>query len=120
MAYDIGLGRCRVIDGESVVVELDSVIVRKLVPDLPWRRSGTSLLRCDRRLCSDRRPPQLGEELYLDSTQLSRAAPAELDLEGNGRHRAVDLRIILDGLDPLPAPEPQPKRPNYHSVNHRK
>lgn len=120
MAYDIGLGRCRAIDAESVVVELDSVIVRKLLPDVPWRRSGTSLLRCDRRLCSDRRPPQLGEELYLDSTQLSRAAPAELDLEGNGRRRTVDLRIILEGLDPLPAPEPRPKRSGYHAANYRK
>jgi hypothetical protein len=103
LPYDIGMGRCSEIADDSVVVKLDSVIVKKLTPDQPWRRSGTSLLRFDRKLCSVKRPPQLDQEVYLDSAALMRKAPASLDLDGNGAYRPVDLRVILDGLDPLPA-----------------
>jgi hypothetical protein len=109
MAYDIGMGCCAEISEKSVVVKLDSVMVRKLSPDQPWRRSGTSLLRFDRKLCSATRPPQLNQELYIDSAALARKSPAALDLDGNGINRSVDLRVILDGLDPLPAPSPKPK-----------
>jgi len=114
MAYDIGMGCCAEIDEKSVVVKLDSVMVRKLSPAQPWRRSGTSLLRFDRKLCSATRPPQLNHELYIDSAALSRKTPASLDLEGNGVNMSVDLRVILDGLDPLPAPAPKPKSSASH------
>ena len=109
MAYDIGMGRCSEISDKSVVVKLDSVMVKKLSPDQPWRRSGTSLLRLDRKLCSATRPPQLDQELYVDSAALSRKTQASLDLDGNGVSMPVDLRVILEGLDPLPAPTPKPK-----------
>ena len=115
LSYDIGMGRCAEIAGDSVLVKLDSVIVKKLTPEQPWRKSGTSLLRFDRKLCSARRPPQLDQELYLDSAALTRKAPASLDLDGNGAFRPVDLRVILDGLDPLPAPSPRPKQAVYRS-----
>jgi hypothetical protein len=115
LSYDIGMGRCAEIAGDSVVVKLDSVIVKKLTPEQPWRKSGTSLLRFDRKLCSPRRPPQLDQELYLDSAALTRKAPASLDLDGNGAFRPVDLRVILEGLDPLPAPSPRPKQAVYRS-----
>jgi hypothetical protein len=115
MAYDIGMGRCSEIAGDSVVVKLDSVIVKKLTPEQPWRKSGTSLLRFDRKLCSVKRPPQVDQEVYLDSAALLRKAPASLDLDGNGTLRQVDLRVILDGLDPLPAPTPKTKQAVYRS-----
>jgi hypothetical protein len=115
MAYDIGMGRCSEIAGDSVVVKLDSVIVKKLTPEQPWRKSGTSLLRFDRKLCSAKRPPQVDQEVYLDSAALARKAPASLDLDGNGTLRQVDLRVILEGLDPLPAPTPKTKQAVYRS-----
>ncbi|HEY0180605.1 MAG TPA: hypothetical protein VGC30_13385 [Dokdonella sp.] len=120
MTYDIGIGRCSGINDDSVVVELDSVVVKKLTPERPWRKSGSSLLRCDLRLCSPRRPPRLNEELYLDSAALSRKAPALLDLERDGNFKSVDLKLILSGLDPMPAPSPQPKNASYRSVRGRK
>jgi hypothetical protein len=116
VSYDIGMGRCAEIAGDSVVVKLDSVMVKKLTPDQPWRKSGTSLLRFDRKLCSSKRPPTLDQELYLDSAALTRKAPASLDLDGNGALRQVDLRVILEGLDPLPAPNPKTKQPVYRTT----
>lgn len=115
MAYDIGMGRCLEIAGDSVVVKLDSVIVKKLTPSQPWRKSGTSLLRFDRKLCSVKRPPQVDQEVYVDSAALARKAPASLDLDGNGAWGQVDLRVILEGLDPLPAPTPRAKQAVYRS-----
>ena len=114
MSYDIGMGYCAEINEKSVLVKLDSVMVRKLSPDQPWRRSGTSLLRMDRKLCSAVRPPQLNQEVYIDSAALARKSAATLDLEGNGVGRPVDLRVILEGLDPLPAPTPKPKSSSSH------
>lgn len=113
--YDIGMGRCAEIAGDLVVVKLDSVIVKKLTPHQPWRKSGTSLLRFDRKLCSVKRPPQINQELYLDSAALLRKAPASLDLDGNGDWGPVDLRVILEGLDPQPAPAPKTKQAVYRS-----
>ena len=103
-AYDIGVGRCCAIGDGVVLVMIDSVIAKRLLPDEPWRRSGTSVLRCDRKACSQRRPPVVNEELYLDSAALARHASAALDLLGNGDFQPVDLKAILIGLKPLPAP----------------
>lgn len=108
-SYDIGVGRCCEIGGDVVAVKLDSVIAKKLAPDQPWRRSETSVLCCELRLCSERRPPQLNEEVYLDSAALSQHASAALDVLGDGNFRKVDLKVILKGLTPLPAPTPRPK-----------
>lgn len=107
--YDVGVGRCCEVNSDLVVVKLDAVVVKKLLPDEPWRRSGVSVLRCDRKFCSDRRPPCVDQELFLDSAAISRHAPATLDLLGDGRFRKVDLKSILDGLKPLPAPPAGPK-----------
>lgn len=104
MDYDIGIGRCSGIEGPTVVVELDSAIVSKLVPQQPWRRSGTSLLRMKSDLCSAKRPPEVGAEVYIDRAALSKNAPASLDLAGNGKLVPVDLRVLLRNLDPSQAP----------------
>lgn len=108
-AYDIGVGRCCEVGGDMVVVRLDAVVVKKLVPEEPWRRSGISMLRCDRKFCSQRRPPAVDEELFLDSAAIARHASATLDLFGDGQFRKVDLKGILEGLTPLPAPPVGPK-----------
>ncbi|HUD41948.1 MAG TPA: hypothetical protein VMR06_08115 [Dokdonella sp.] len=109
MTYDIGIGSCIAINGEAVLVKLDSVMVKRLVPGSPWRKSGTSTLTLNRALCSPRRKPEVGSEVYLDRATLTRAAPGKLDLTGDGTLLPVDLRLLLDNLDPQPAPTPSVK-----------
>jgi hypothetical protein len=110
MIYDIGIGRCSAIEGDLIFVRLDALIAKRIAPESPWNRSGTSVLRLRRDLCSERRPPSVGEELFLDSATLTRAAPAEFDLLGNGRFRDVDLRIVLTSMTPIAsAPLPSGK-----------
>lgn len=109
MSYDIGIGNCRAIEGDAIVVQLDSVMVNRLAPAAPWRKSGTSTLTLSRKLCSAQRKPAVGEEVYLDRAALSKTAPGKLDLAGDGVQKVVDLRLLLDNLDPLPAPTPAAK-----------
>jgi hypothetical protein len=114
-SYDIGVGRCSEVGQDYVLVKVDAVIGKKLAPDDPWRRSGTSLLRCDRKFCSPRRTPQVGEELYLDSAAIARQAAATLDVLGDGRFRDVDLKNILSGPPPMAASAPtQTQRLAFH------
>jgi hypothetical protein len=104
MSYDIGIGLCAAIEGAHITVKLDSAVVSKLIPKQPWRKSGTSLLQFKSDLCSPRRPPEVGSEVYLDSSALAKNAPASLDLAGNGVLTRVDLRMLMNDLNPLPAP----------------
>lgn len=109
MSYDIGIGRCTEVSDETVVVKLDSVMVKRLSPAHPWQRSGTSLLRLSRNLCSATRPPAPDHELYIDRAALSKRSMASLDLAGNGAMVSVDLRALLNDLDPQPSAGPQTK-----------
>jgi hypothetical protein len=101
--FDIGVGRCSEVAGDMVYVRLDALIAKRLAPDSAWNRSGTSILRCQRAYCSERRPPKAGEECYLDSAALARAAPAEIDLLGDNRFAKIDLRTILASMTPVSA-----------------
>ncbi len=105
MGYDIGIGLCMSADAGVVAVKLDSAMVSKLVPGRGWKRSGTSLLRFAPAVVSDRRPPRAGEEVYLARESIERHPQAELDLDGDGHLVAVDLRRLLDGLDPETRPQ---------------
>ena len=109
MSYDIAMGLCAEVDDENVVVKLESAMLKRLLPQHPWQRNGTSLLRLRRSACSAVRVPQVGQEVYLDRTALASRSEGMLDLGGDGKLVAVDLRKLLDGLDPLPPAEPQPK-----------
>lgn len=109
MTYDIGIGRCAEVDGDTVVVKLESVMVTRLSPGQPWQRSGTSLLRLNRKLCSTQRPPVPEQELFVDRAALSRRAMGTLDLTGDGNTVQVDLRALLQDIDPQPSAGPQPK-----------
>lgn len=105
MAFDIGIGSCAALEGEHVLVKLDSAMVSKLVPGQPWRRSGTSMLRLDRAQCSVKRPPAVGSEVWLEVATLAKATPAWLDLAGDGEFKRIDLRSLLHDLDPQVAPK---------------
>jgi hypothetical protein len=115
MTYDIGIGRCTELGEDTVVVKLESVMVKRLSPTHPWQRSGTSLLRLNRSLCSATRPPEADREVYLDRAALSKRTMAALDIAGNGSSVSVDLRALLNDLDPQPSAGPQSKsRPGDH------
>lgn len=109
MTYDIGIGRCAEVDDDTVVVKLESVMVQRLSPKQPWQRSGTSLLRLNRKLCSTVRPPAPDEELFLDRAALSRRSMGALDIAGDGKTVPVDLRALLQDVNPQPSAGPQPK-----------
>lgn len=109
MTYDIGIGRCAELGDDTVVVKLDSVMVERLSPGHPWQRSGTSTLRLKRTLCSATRPPQQDREVFLDRSALSKRVIGALDLTGSGPTVSVDLRALLNNLDPQPSAGPQSK-----------
>jgi hypothetical protein len=109
MTYDIGIGRCAELGDDTVVVKLDSVMVERLSPGHPWQRSGTSTLRLKRTLCSATRPPQLVRDVFLVRSGLSMRAMGALDLTGSGSTVSVDLRALLNNLDPQPSAGPQSK-----------
>ncbi len=109
MSYDIGIGRCAEMNADTVVVKLDSVMVQRLSPGHPWQRSGVSLLRLSRKLCSPTRPPQVEHELFVARAALAKRSMASLDLAGDGQTIQVDLRALLEGLDPKPSAGPSAK-----------
>ena len=92
MSYDIGIGRCAAIDANSIGVHLDSVMVSRLLPDQPWRKSGTSMLQISPKVCSSKRPPEVGAEVYLDRAALAKDSKASLDLAGDGVMISVNLQ----------------------------
>lgn len=104
MNYDIGIGRCAAIEANIVGVKLDSVMVSRLLPDQPWRKSGTSVLRINAEVCSSKRPPEVGAEVYLDRAALSADSAGSLDLAGDGVMVPVKLHRLLLDLDPEPSP----------------
>lgn len=104
MNYDIGIGSCANIESRTVGVRLDSVMVSRLLPDQPWRKSGTSLLNISVDVCSSKRPPAVGSEVYLDRAALSKGATGSLDVMGDGIFVPVKLQRLLVGLDPDPTP----------------
>lgn len=109
MTYDIGIGRCAEVIDDTVVVKLESVMVERLQPGHPWQRPGTSLLRLKRNLCSTTRPPQPDREVFLDRAALGKRTMGSLDIAGNGSTVSVDLRALLNNLDPQPSAGPQTK-----------
>lgn len=104
MNYDIGIGSCAAIEANIIGVKLDSVMVSRLLPDQPWRKSGTSVLRINANVCSARRPPEVGAEVYLDRAALSKDSAGTLDLVGDGVTVPVKLLRLLLDLDPEPSP----------------
>lgn len=109
MSYDIGIGRCAEVGDDTVVVKLESVMVHRLSPDRPWQRSGTSLLRLNRNLCSTTRPPALDREVFLARAALAKRTMGALDLAGDGATIQVDLRALLNDVDPQPSAGPSVK-----------
>ena len=102
MGYDIGIGICSLVEPAHVTVRLDNAMVSKLLPGRPWHRSGISVLRFDRRLCSARHAPAVGSEIYLEHDRIAAHAQATLDVDGTGAPERIDLGLLLVGMDPDP------------------
>jgi len=109
LMFDIAVGKCESIDQSSVTVRLDSAIVSRLIPGRAWSRSGTSILKISLRLCSERRPPKVGSETFLQREALLRNPLASLDLLGDGEFTPVRLRSLGTDTDPQ-LPEAAPVR----------
>lgn len=98
--FDIAVGRCESIEKKTVTIKLDSAIVSRLVPGHPWRTSGTSRLKVDIDLCSERRPPAVGSETFLQREALLRNPGASLDLLGDGNYTSVRLKSLGTDSEP--------------------
>lgn len=110
MSFDIGIGKCCGIADGFVDVSLDSAMVSRLIPAQGWRKSGSSTLRLPLRLCSQKRPPIVGNEVYLPQEALSKSQKGSLDLHGDGNFAAVELMALVKDLDP-PAMNPPSAKP---------
>ena len=52
MTFDVGIGKCRSVQSDSVDVWVDGSIVRRLAPETKWQRDGISVLQVPSKLCS--------------------------------------------------------------------
>ena len=98
--FDIAIGKCESADDNAVVILLDTAMVSRLVPGHPWCMSGTSKLKLAARLCSDLRPPRVGEETFLDRDAVLKNPSGHLDLLGDGQYTSIRLKALAANTDP--------------------
>lgn len=109
MNYDIAVGPCVALEGGFVIIKLEGVLLRKLLPSFVFKVRTDALLRVPLALCSQSRPPQPGQEVYLDFSRVEAGMEAFVDPGGDGHYETVDIRQLLQNLNPLTAPVMTPK-----------
>lgn len=109
MNYDIAVGPCVALEGDHVIVKLEGVLLRKLLPDFPFAVRTSALLRVPLTVCSQSRPPRPGQEVYLDFARVEAGSEAWVDPAGDGHYEKVDIRQLLQNLNPSTAPVLAPK-----------
>jgi hypothetical protein len=109
MSFDIAIGRCLELDENVAIVKLDGAMLRKLCPSIVFAVQTNARLRVPLSICSGRRPPRQGQELFLDYTKTRDGAESWLDMQGQGDYRVIDVRLLASGLEPMPRPEPERK-----------
>ncbi len=109
MNFDIAIGTCIEIGDTSATVRLDNAMLRRLCPTLKVGVPPKARLRVPLAICSSRRPPRDGQELFLDYEQTLQAADAWLDSGGDGEFVAIDARVLASDIDPSTQPEPSRK-----------
>ncbi|MBL8297542.1 MAG: hypothetical protein JNN30_04255 [Rhodanobacteraceae bacterium] len=109
MSFDIAIGRCLEFDESAAIAKLDGAMLRKLCPTLVFAVQINARLRVPLSICSGRRPPRQGQELFLDYIKTRDGAEAWLDIQGSGHYSAVDIRPLANGLDSVSSPEPERK-----------
>lgn len=109
MTFDVGIGKCRSVQSDSVDVWVDGSIVRRLAPETKWQRDGISVLQVPVKVCSARHRVAVGEEVFLDTALINPNSAGKLDVEGSGDYAKARLSLLVPTLDPAPTP-PTPSR----------
>ncbi|HEV7272377.1 hypothetical protein [Pseudoxanthomonas sp.] len=109
MTFDVGIGKCRSVQSDSVDVWVDGSIVRRLAPETKWQRDGISVLQVPAKVCSARHRVAVGEEVFLDTALINPNSAGKLDVEGSGDYAKARLSLLVPTLDPAPTP-PTPSR----------
>lgn len=109
MSFDIAIGQCIETDGSFAVAKLDGAMLRKLHPSHVFVGQPNVYLRVPLPICSTRCPPRSGQELFLDHAKILAGAQTLLHLREHDEGIAVDIRLIANGLEPMPRPAPEQK-----------
>ena len=88
MTFDVGIGKCRSVQSDSVDVWVDGSIVRRLAPETKWQRDGISVLQVPSKLCSTRHRVAVGEEVFLDTGLINANSAGKLDVEAAEREQS--------------------------------
>lgn len=112
MSFDVGIGKCRSVQSDSVDVWVDGSIVRRLAPETKWQRDGISVLQVPAKLCSARHRLAAGEEVFLDAGLISANSAGRLDVEGTGDFAVARLSLLVPAIDRDAVPPP-PSRKAY-------
>lgn len=111
MSFDIAIGQCTEVGENFAVAKLDGAMLRKLRPTYAFVGQPDVYLRVPLSICSARRPPRPGQELFLDSAKALAGTGAALSMQKHGDYAAVDVRLIANGMEPMPRPAPEQKKP---------
>ena len=109
MSFDIAIGRCLEVGKNFAVAKLDGAMLRKLRPASTFVGQPDVRLRVALSICSTRRPPCAGQELFLDYAKVLAGAETSLSTQELDDGVAVDVRLIAYGMDPMPRPAPEQK-----------
>lgn len=113
MTFDVGIGKCRSVQSDSVDVWVDGSIVRRLVPDTKWQRDGISVLQVPVKLCSARHRVAVGEEVFLDTGLINANSAGKLDVDGSGDYTTTRLSLLVPTIDASPVPPPPSRKASW-------
>jgi hypothetical protein len=113
MTFDVGIGKCRSVQSDSVDVWVDGSIVRRLAPETKWQRDGISVLQVPAKLCSARHRLAAGEEVFLDTGLINANSAGKLDVEGTGDFAKARLSLLVPAIDTNPAPPPPSRKASW-------
>lgn len=88
------------VDGNEVIVQLDTAMVSRLVSGHSWNRNGAIRLRFSPALCSASLPPQAGREAFLDRDAILRSPSGRFDLLGDGQYIMIRLKALAANTEP--------------------
>jgi hypothetical protein len=115
MSYDIAIGKCVSLDAETAQVAIDTSVLLKLAPRAPFPIPPKAFLRIPVVVCSSKREPKRGQELFVDFDKIKDGCDAMLDVRGDGDFRPTDMRKLLVDLNPADRPTPAAKSRGFYS-----